>query len=195
MQAWLAEHYPKIAARAKAEGAEIHWGDETGISNQAAYGRSFAPKGQTPVIRRTARRHTTSMISTVTNRGSLRFMLYEGALNAALFLTFLQRLVRSARRKLFLIVDNLKVHHAAKVKEWVANHVHEIELFYLPAYAPDHNPDEYLNNDLKQKLRQQPQPVSQEELINNTRAVLRAIQRSPRRIQAYFTPPPVRYAA
>jgi len=79
VQAWLAEHYPKIAARAKAEGAEIHWGDETGISNQAAYGRSFAPKGQTPVIRRTARRHTTSMISTVTNRGSLRFMLYEGA--------------------------------------------------------------------------------------------------------------------
>jgi transposase len=111
VQAWLAEHYPKIAARAKAEGAEIHWGDETGISNQAAYGRSFAPKGRTPVIRRTARRHTTSMISTVTNRGTLRFMLYEGALNAALFLSFLQRLVRSTRSKVFLIVDNLGSRH------------------------------------------------------------------------------------
>src|SRR4051812_35634606 len=98
VQAWLAGDYPKIAPPAKAEGAEIHWGDETGISNQAAYGRSFAPKGQTPVIRRTARRHTTSMISTVSNRGSLRFMLDEGALNAALFLSFLQRLVRGARR-------------------------------------------------------------------------------------------------
>jgi len=88
------------------------------------------------VIRRTARRHTTSMISTVTNRGSLRFMLYEGALNAALFLTFLQRLVRSARRKLFLIVDNLKVHKAGKVQAWVAAHRERIELFFLPAYAP-----------------------------------------------------------
>ena len=83
----------------------------------------------------------------------------------------------------------------AKVKTWVAAHAHEIELFYLPAYAPDHNPDEYLNNDLKQKLRQQPQPGSKDELIKSTRAVLRAIQRSPRRIQAYFTPPAVRYAA
>ena len=71
----------------------------------------------------------------------------------------------------------------AKVKTWVADHAHEIELFYLPAYAPDHNPDEYLNNDLKQKLRQQPQPATKDELIKNTRAVLRAIQRSPQRIQ------------
>ena len=92
-------------------------------------------------------------------------------------------------RRSFLIVDNLKVHQASKVKTWVARHAHEIELFYLPAYAPDHNPDEYLNNDLKQKLRQQPQPGSKDELIKSTRSVLRAIQRSPRRIRAYFRPP------
>jgi Winged helix-turn helix len=65
IQAWLAERYPKIAARAKAEGAQIHWGDETGISNQAVHGRSFAPKGQTPVLRRPATRRTLSMISAV----------------------------------------------------------------------------------------------------------------------------------
>jgi transposase len=75
IQAWLAEHYPRIAARAKAEGAVIHWGDETGISNQPVHGRSFAPKGQTPVLRRPATRRTLSMISAVTNRGTLRFML------------------------------------------------------------------------------------------------------------------------
>lgn len=96
---------------------------------------------------------------------------------------------------MFLIVDNLKVHHASKVKTWAAAHVHEIELFYLPAYAPDHNPDEYLNNDLEQKLRQQPQPATKDELIKNIRAVLRAIQRSACRIQADFKPPAVRYAA
>ena len=135
------------------------------------------------------------MISAVSNRGLMRFMLYDGALNAARFIAFLRRLGQDAGQKVFLIVDNLKVHHATKVTTWVAAHAHEIELFYLPAYAPDHNPDEYLNNDLKQQLRQQPQPASQDELIKNTRAVLRAIQRSPARIRAYFKPPTVRYAA
>ena len=77
----------------------IHWGDETGISNQAVHGRSFAPKGKTPVLRRPATRRTLSMISAVTNRGTLRFMLYEGALNAGLFLIFLQRLVRGTRAR------------------------------------------------------------------------------------------------
>ena len=193
--AWLAQHYPAIARRAKAAGAAIYWGDETGISNQDQIGRSYAPRGQTPVVRRTARRITQSMISAVSNRGLMRFMFYQGALNADRFIAFLRRLSQDAGQKVFLIVDNLKVHHAAKVKCWVAAHAHAIELFYLPAYAPDHNPDEYLNNDLKQKLRQQPQPASQDELLKNTRAVLRAIQRSPRRIQAYFKPPAVRYAA
>jgi transposase len=193
--AWLETAYPAIAQRAKAEGAAIYWGDETGISNQDQIGRSYAPKGQTPVVVRTARRITQSMISAVSNRGLMRFMFYEGALNADRFIAFLRRLTKDAGQKVFLIVDNLKVHHANKVRTWVSNHTHEIELFYLPAYAPDHNPDEYLNNDLKQKLRQRPQPASQDELIKNTRAVLRAIQRSPQRIQAYFTPPAVRYAA
>ena len=135
------------------------------------------------------------MISAVSNRGLMRFMFYEAALNADRFIAFLRRLIKDAGHKVFLIVDNLKVHHANKVKAWVSSHAHEIELFYLPAYAPDHNPDEYLNNDLKQKLRQQPQPASKDALLKNTRAILRAIQRSPRRIQAYFKPPAVRYAA
>ena len=193
--AWLEQHYPAIAKRAKAEGAAIYWGDETGISNQDQVGRSYAPKGQTPVLVRTAKRITQSMISAVSNRGLMRFMLYEAALNADRFIAFLRRLSKDAGQKVFLIVDNLKVHHAAKVKTWLSQHAHEIELFYLPAYAPDHNPDEYLNNDLKQKLRQKPQPGSKDALLKNTRAVLRAIQRSPARIKAYFKPQPVRYAA
>ena len=193
--AWLEQHYPAIAKRAKAEGAVICWGDETGISNQDQIGRSYAPKGRTPVVARTAKRRTQSMISAVSNRGLMRFMLFDGALNAARFIAFLRRLIKDADQKLVLIVDNLKVHHAKPVKAWVAAHAHEIELCYLPAYAPDHNPDEYLNNDLKQKLRQKLQPASKQELVKGTRSVLRAIQRSPERIRSYFTPEPVRYAA
>ena len=135
------------------------------------------------------------MIAAVSNRGLVRFMLYEGALNADRFIDFLRRLVRDAGRKVVLIVDNLKVHKAGKVRAWLESHRHEIELFYLPAYAPDHNPTEYLNNDLKQALRQKPQPDSEDELIRNTRSVLRTIQRSPERVRAYFKPEPVRYAA
>ncbi len=94
-----------------------------------------------------------------------------------------------------MIVDKLKVHHASKLETWVAGHAHAVELFHLPAHAPDHNPDEYSNDDLEQKLRQQPQPATKDEPIKNTRAVLRAIQRSPRRIQGYLRPTAVRHAA
>src|SRR5918998_2045200 len=195
IQAWLAEHYPKIAARAKAEGAAINWGDETGISNQAVHGRSFAPKGRTPVRRRPATRRTLSMISAVTNRGTLRFMLYEGALNAALFLTFLQRLVRSARGKVFLIVDNLKVHKAGKVRAWVAAHRERIELFFLPAYAPEHNPDEFLHSDLKRSLGRRPAARDKAGLESRLRGYLRRLQRQPERVRAFFQAPATLYAA
>jgi transposase len=193
--AWLERDYPAITRRAKAAKAVIYWGDETGISNQDQVGRSWAPKGETPVVVRTAERITRSMIGAVSNRGLMRFMLYEGALNADRFIAFLRRLIRDAGRKVVLIVDNLKVHKAGKVTAWVESHAHEIELVYLPSYAPDHNPSEYLNNDLKQRLRQQPQPDTKEELVERTRSVLRAIQRSPDRVRAYFRPEPVRYAA
>ena len=195
IQKWLEQDYPAIAKRAKSQRATICWGDETGISNQDQIGRSWAPRGQTPIVRRTAKRVTQSMISAVSNRGLMRFMLYDGALNVDRFIAFLRRLVKDAGRKVFLIVDNLRVHHARKVKARVASHGHEIELLYLPAYAPEHNPDEYLNRDLKQRLRQKPQPGAKEDLTKSTRSVLRAIQRSPRRVRAYFKPEPVRYAA
>ena len=142
VRAWLDKDYPAIVARARREKAMIYWGDETGISNQDQIGRSWAPVGRTPVVVWDARRFGESMISAVSNRGLMRFMLYDGALNIERFLTFLRRLIKDAGQKVFLIVDNLKVHHAKKVKAWIAAHRHEIELFYLPAYAPDHNPDE-----------------------------------------------------
>jgi transposase len=195
IQAWLERDYPAIARRARAARAVIYWGDETGLSNQDQVGRSWAPRGETPVVVRTAERVTRSLIAAVSNRGLMRFMLYERALNADRFIDFLRRLTKDAGRKVILIVDNLKVHKAGKVQAWVEGHAHEIELVYLPSYAPDHNPSEYLNNDLKQQLRQQPQPDTKEELVERTRSVLRVIQRSPERVRAYFRPEPVRYAA
>lgn len=195
IRTWLAEEYPRLAARARVEGAEIHWGDETGIANQASYGRSFAPKGRTPVVRRPGRRSTTSMISSITNRGRLRFMIYDGALNADLFLAFLKRLIRGRARKILLILDNLKVHRATRVTAWVAAHKDRIELVFLPPYAPEHNPDELLNQAVKRTLAARPAPTSRTALEQSLRRLLHRLQKLPAKIRSFFQAPTTAYAA
>jgi transposase len=195
VRAWLESTYPAIACKAKAQGQEIQWADETGLSNQANYGRSFAPKGRTPIIRRPARRVSQSMISSLTNRGKLRFMIYEGALNTAIFLSFLRRLVREAARKLFVIVDNLPVHRARRVTAWVQDHADQIELVYLPPYAPEHNPDEFLNNDLKQTMARRRTPRDKAALKSGLTSYMRSLQRCPAKVRTFFQASTVRYAA
>jgi transposase len=195
IEAWLKEEYPLIAARAKREKAVIYWGDETGICNQDQIGRGYAPKGQTPVLTQTGQKFSTSMIAAVSNRGLMRFRLYKGALNVKIFIGFMKRLIKDAKQKVFLIVDNLRVHHAKMVQDWLAEHKGEIELFYLPAYAPEHNPDEYLNNDLKQTIKNKPRAKTRDDLIATTSSILKSIQRRPDRVRSYFHAKPVRYAA
>ena len=142
---WLDTDYPAIAARAKQAQAEIHWGDETGLRNDSQQGRSDAPRGHTPVIRLSAKRASMNMISTVTNQGKVRFMMYRGTMNAQRLLQFFKQLIKAANKKIFLILDNLRVHHTTLVKAWLTKkrHAQNIEVFFLPAYSPEMNPDEY----------------------------------------------------
>jgi transposase len=195
IKAWMEQDYPAIVKRAKKEKAEIHWADETGISNQANYGRSFAPEGETPVIPRPAKRFTQSMISSVTNQGKLRFMIYDGALNTAIFLMFLRRLIKDTDRKLFVIVDNLRVHRAKVVMAWVAEHADRIALFYLPPYAPERNPDEYVNNDVKQALGRRSTPMDKVTMKAGLKSHMQGLQRRPDKVRSFFQAPDVRYAA
>ncbi len=195
VRAWLRHEYPAVAARARAEGAEIHWADETGLSNQANHGRSFAPRGRTPVLPRPAARVSQSMISSLTNRGTLRFMVYDGALTAATFLVFLRRLVQGAGRKLFVVVDNLRVHRAKRVTARAKANAERIELFYLPPYAPGHNPDEFLNNDVEQAMARQPVPRDKASLKAGLTSYMRGLQRRPAKVRAFFQAATVRYAA
>jgi transposase len=195
VQSWLNETYPEIARRAKAEKAEIQWADETGVSNQANYGRSYAPIGETPVIPRPAQRFSQSMISSVTNRGELRFMIYDGALNIEIFLRFLKRLVRMSTRKIFLIVDNLRVHRAKAVMAWAEANKDKIELFFLPPYAPDTNPDEFLNNDLKQAIAKRRTPRTKAAMRADVVGHMRALRRNPAKVRSFFQAESVRYAA
>lgn len=148
-QQWLDQEYPAIHARAKAENAEIYWGDETGLLSDSQHVRGYAPKGKTPVIRLNAKRESINLLSALTNQGKVRFRVFDGTMNADILIDFMKRLIKDAKRKVFLILDNLRVHHAKVVKAWLAEHKDEIEVFYLPSYSPELNPDEYMNCDLK----------------------------------------------
>lgn len=153
---WLEEEYPLIRTRAKTEEATIYWGDEMGLRSDHAVGRSFSPRGKTPVIPGTGQRFRCNMISAITNRGQLNFMVFKERFCSDVFLDFLRRMVRQSDRKIFLITDshlsteNLRsVHHAKKIQNWVENNTKRIQIFFLPTYSPELNPDELLNLDVK----------------------------------------------
>jgi transposase len=192
---WLDETYPGIAERAKTEAAEIHWGDETGLLNNAYYHRSYAPAGQTPAVRLPSKRERVSMISTVTNQGKVRFMLYENAMNAKTLIKFMTRLIKDAERKVFLILDNLRTHHSKPVGEWLEEHENQIEVFFLPSYSPELNPDEYLNRDLKLNVHKSKPARTKSQLKRKTIGHLRKLQKLPNRIMKYFKDPNIAYAA
>ena len=192
---WIEEEYPQIALRAKKESAEIHWGDETGVRNDCQHGRGFAPVGKTPLVRNSSKRFSVNMISTVTNQGKVRWMVYRDNFNAAVFIKFMKRLIKESKRKIILIVDNLRVHHCKPVKAWVAQRANEIELAFLPSYSPEHNPDEYLNCDLKSAMGKKPSPRSQSDLEINLKNHMRMLSKSPDRAASYFEAKSIRYAA
>lgn len=195
VQEWLEKRYPEIRARAKKEGAEIHWADETGVNNQDIKGRSYSPKGQTPVVFARAKRQSLSMISAITNQGTVRFMVYKGGMNVEIFIRFLSRLIKDSHLKVFLIVDNLKVHHSHALGKWLEEHKDDIELFFLPAYTPERNPDEYLNNDLKKSIENRPIAATSQELARNIISHMRSLQKMPERIMSFFKHPFVLYAS
>lgn len=192
---WLDETYPQICRRARAENAEIHWGDEMGLRSDCQTGRSYSPRGKTPAIEGTGRRFGCNMISSITNRGVLRFMVYEEMFSARVFLDFLDRLVRGAKRTIFLIVDGHPAHRSKEVKNWLAARAEKIRLFFLPPYSPDLNPDEFLNNDVKANSLGRRRAANKSELIANVRAYLRSTQKRPDIVENYFRAESVRYAA
>lgn len=130
---WLEEEYPKIQRQAKEEGAEIHWADETNININTNYQKTYALKGNTPIVKIPARKQSFSLVSSLTNQGKMRYMVYKGGMNIPLFMKFLKRLSRDTNKKIFLILDNLKVHHGKKVQSWAEKNEDKIILFFPPA--------------------------------------------------------------
>jgi len=192
---WLKTDYPLIASRAKEEKAEIHWGDETGIQTGANRVRGFAPKGEKPIVNVVVKKSHVSMISAITNQGKVRFMMYRDAMNSELLIKFMTRLIKDAGRKVFLILDNLRVHHGKNVKQWLGEHKDQIEVFYLPSYSPELNPDEYLNSNLKTKVHSGIPIRNWKYLEMKTRSFMRTLMKRPAHVRSYFKHPKVDYAA
>lgn len=192
---WLVNDYPAIAKRAKEEKAEIYWGDETGIQTGANVEKGYSLKGKTPVARQTAQKHRINMISAITNQGKVRFMFYRDTMNSKRLISFMRRLTRDAGRKVFLILDNLRVHHSELVRKWLAKHKDKIEVFYLPSYSPELNPDEYLNNSLKGRVHSGVRAQNAKQLESKARNHMRHLQNRPYKVKKFFEHPCAVYAA
>jgi transposase len=195
VRVWLEETYPAITARAEQEGAEIHWCDEVGVAADEHPARGYAPQGERLTMEVPDRHIRANQISTITNEGNVRFMTYTQTMTGVLFLVFLGRLLRSTTGKVFLIIDRLQAHKTPEVIAWLAAHRDRIEVFELPRYAPELNPDEYLNNDLKGQVNEVGLPRNKQEVRSRIQAFMRKLLHLPEHVMSYFQHPSVQYAA
>ena len=191
---WLKVEYPRVRREAKAEKAEIHWGDEMGLRSDHQAGTSYGRRGCTPVVPGTGQRWRCNMISSITGRGRLSFMVFKQRFTAKVFIDFMRRLVRTVGCKVCLIVDGHPVHKSAAAARWLERHAGQIRLVLLPAYSPDLNPDEFLNNDVKANAVGRRRAGNREDMIADVRGYLRSTQKQPEIVRNYFRAPPVRYA-
>jgi transposase len=191
---WLEETYPAIEKRAAQEGATIFWCDESGVDADDYSGRGYAREGQAAQLDVPPPHVRVNEVSAISNAGQVRFMTYLGTMNAALFITFLSRLLRSTTGKIFLIVDRLRAHEKAE-EEWLAAHEDRVEMFYLPPYAPELNADEYLNNDMKGNVKAEGLPDDKPQLRSRLQGFLRRLQHLSEHVRNYFQHPKVQYAA
>ncbi len=191
---WLEETYPAVVERAAAEGAEIFWCDEEGVNIDDYRGRGYARPGHTPVKEVAGGHARVNVVSAISNQGEAHFLTFTGTCDTAVFLTFLERLVAAVGKKVFLLLDSLRVHDNAEVEAWVAARRDRIELIPLPKYTPERNPVEYLNNDVKEEVNAEGLPANQEELHSHLDTFLHKLAYWPERILSYFCHPPVQYA-
>jgi transposase len=196
VQQWLNKEYPKIKAMAKAAGADIYFGDAAHIRSDHHAGRTWGKKGETPVVEATGARHGMSLISAITSRGHMRFMIIDkGGVNADLFIEFLKRLIAGAAHEIFLIVDRGPAHVAKKTKAFVESLNGSLQLFYLPPYSPDRNPDELVWKHLKSDTVGRMAVTSKDHFKSKVRSSMRQLQNNPAKIRAFYQKPSLQYAA
>lgn len=192
---WLEHKYPAIKRRAAQEKGKIWWVDETGLRSTHQTGTTWGEKGTTPLVKMSGERFGCNAITAITNQGHLSFSVFDKRFTVAVFQDFLERLVKQqAGQKIFLIVDRHSVHKSAGIEKWLADKKEKIEIFFLPAYSPELNPDELVNQDVKRNLFRNGRAKTKPELMGKLRGFLRSKQRRPERVKKYFKGKFVAYA-
>lgn len=194
VRAWLDKEYPAIKRRATKEKGTIYFGDETGMRSDHQAGRSYAPKGETPIITGTGQRFSLNMISAISNKGHLQFMIID-RFNGEVFLDFLKRMIKYSREKVFFVTDGHPAHKTKKVKEWLNENQNRIEVFFIPPYSPELNAQEYLNQDLKTNVIGKKRPINKKQMRENIEGFMRSRKKDKTQVQKYFRHKHVRYAA
>jgi transposase len=195
VERWLLDTYPAIERQADRDNAEILWTDEVGVQADHHPGRGYARIGERVTMEVPAPHLRVNQIAAISNEGTARFMTYKGSLTAAVFLLFLQRLIKGTSRKVLLIADNLRAHQTPEVQAWVAARQEQIEIFYLPTYSPEMNPVEYLNNDLKGRVNAAGLANDRPALHERVLKFMGRLSRLPRHVISYFLHPWTQYAA
>ena len=191
---WLDNEYPAIKKQAAQEKGTIYFGDETEMRSDHQAGRSYAPKGQTPVIKSTGQRFSLNMISAISNKGHLQFMIIE-RFNGEVFMNFLKRMIRYSREKIFFITDGHPAHKTKMIKAWLEENKKSIEVFFIPPYSPELNAQEYLNQDVKTNVIGKKRPVNKDQMRSHVEDFMNSRKDNKKQVQKYFHQKHVRYAA
>jgi hypothetical protein len=192
---WLETEYPAIKKRAAKEDAVIYFADETGMRSDHQAGKSYAPKGQTPVIKRTGQRFSLNMISAISNRGHLQFMILDGRFNGEVFKTFLQQMIKYSRKKIYLVIDGHPAHKTKMLNDWLVENETRIEVFFLPPYSQELNPQEYVNQDVNTNIIGKKRPINKDQMRANVEDFMNRRKKDKKQVQKYFHVKHVRYAA
>lgn len=193
IEKWQRETFPAIVRQAKAEGAEIFFWDESGFRADTVHGKTWGVRGQTPVVRRPGQRQAISAASAVNAKGAFWFCIYEGGLNAGLFVELLRKMMKYRKKPIHLVLDSLPAHKTAQVKQYVASTGGRLTLHFLPGYAPDLNPDELVWSHVKRTGTARRPLQKGEKLRDKIEAQLAKLQQMPRLVRSFFKAPSVAY--
>lgn len=191
---WLSKEYKAIKREAKREGRVIYFEDEAGFHETASYGKTWAPKGKTPIIKSTGARVKVNCISAISSKGKLHFMVFDSNFNQGVFITFLKQLMFNQKKKITLIVDGHNSHTTKAVKEYVASTKGKLKIYLLPPYSPELNPDELVWNNAKQKTAKKKYNRAGSSFKEMVKQILTDIQRNASLLKSFFYQKDVAYA-
>jgi transposase len=195
VQKWLQQQYSRIRQKAQRQKGLILWVDELGLRSQHTSGKSYAPKGKTPLLKKSGNRFYLTMLTAISPLGHLIFTVEECNFNMAVYLRFLKKLLRSVKQKVFLITDKHPVHLGKSIGEWLWTKCKRIEVFYLPNYSPELNPVEYFNQDIKTNAAGNRRAKDRQELKKAVETFAKQKKKNPQQVRKYFFAPSVKYAA